>query len=162
MPESFMQLLKRHARQKLGPHGANPKYHVMYAKASKTIGDWIIKRGTPKQLCAAACDGLPVIEQALSEVTDDSQNSLELARWTVQNELKDIRDEDLLMVLGRLAPKKDSPRPTDPYYIVLASGAEWPCPFCKQGHGEWTLAQLRRGIAFLQQDGNSGPAPSGG
>lgn len=153
MPESFFDLVKRHARRKLGPHGMNPKYHALYGKASKAVADYLLAHGTPKQLCAAAQDGLPVIEQALSEVTEDA---LDVARWTVKNELKDLCDEDLLIVLDRIA--KHAPK----HHVVLASGPEWPCPFCKGAHGEWTLAQLRRGIAFLQQDGNSGPAPSGG
>lgn len=148
MPDSFVALFKRHARRRFGPHGLDPRYHGLYHKASQAVAAHLLKNGTPAELCQAIRDGVPVLEGGLSDLTADA---LDTARWTVRNELRDICDDDLLIVLDRIG--KRAPK----HHVVLASGPEWICPFCGGAHGEWTMEQLRRGIAFLQLE----PSPDG-
>lgn len=153
MPDSLADLIKRRLSNRLGPHGVDPRYHGLYHKSSAAVGKWLVEHGTAKELCEAIAAGEPVLETALSELTDDA---LDVARWTVRNQLRDLCDEDLLIVLERIA--KRAPR----HHVVLASGPTWPCPYCKGGHMQWTLDQLRSGIAFLQQaspDENGTPEP---
>lgn len=157
MPDGLADLLRRHARRKLGPHGLDPRYHALYQKASALLGDWLQQRGTARDLCVAIHEGLPILEVALSEASEDA---IDVARWTVRHELRDLGPEDMLTILDRLA--KRAPR----HHVVLASGSGWACPYCGAAHVEWTLGQLEAGIAFLRAegpaDGTAADAPPAG